>query len=118
MDERRALRVSETVREELAELIAFELEDPRLETVNVSEVHVSPDAKYARVKVSIQGGDQEQLQAIAALDHARHYLRRELAFRLSLRHVPELHFEPDRNAGVDSRIDFLLRRARRSRGEK
>jgi len=117
VDERRTLRVSETVREELAELIAFELEDPRLAAVNVSEVHVSPDAKYARVKVSVEGGEREQNQAIAALEHARHYLRRELAFRLSLRHVPELHFEPDRNAGADSRIDFLLRRAKRSRGE-
>jgi ribosome-binding factor A len=117
MDERRTARVSETVREELAELIAFELEDPRLAAVNVSEVHVSPDAKYARVKISVSGGEREQSQAIAALDHARHYLRHELAFRLSLRHVPELHFEPDHNAGVDSRIDFLLRRAKRSRGE-
>jgi ribosome-binding factor A len=117
MDERRTLRVSETVREELAELIGFELEDPRLAAVSVSEVHVSPDAKHARVKVSVEGGEQEQDQAIAALEHARHYLRHELAFRLSLRHVPELHFEPDRNPGVDSRIDFLLRRAKRSRGE-
>jgi ribosome-binding factor A len=117
MDERRTLRVSETVREELAELIAFELEDPRLAAVNVSEVHVSPDAKYARVKVAVEGDERGQNQAIAALEHARHYLRRELAFRLCLRHVPELHFEPDRNAGADSRIDFLLRRAKRSRGE-
>lgn len=105
------------MREELAELIAFELEDPRLAAVNVSEVHVSPDAKYARVKVAVVGGERERNHAIAALEHARHYLRHELAFRLSLRHVPELHFEPDRNAGADSRIDFLLRRARRSRGE-
>ena len=105
------------MREELAELIAFELEDPRLAVVNVSEVHVSPDAKYARVKVAIDGDERERNQAIAALEHARHYLRHELAFRLSLRHVPELHFEPDRNAGADSRIDFLLRRAKRSRGE-
>ena len=105
------------MKEELAELIGFELEDPRLAAVNVSEVHVSSDAKYARVKVSVQGGEREQSQAIAALEHARHYLRRELAFRLSLRHVPELHFEPGRNAGADSRINFLIRRAKRSRGE-
>jgi ribosome-binding factor A len=117
VDERRTLRVSETVREELAELIGFELEDPRLAAVSVSEVQVSPDAKHARVKVSVEGGEHEQHQAIAALEHARHYLRHELAFRLSLRHVPELHFETDRNPGVDSRIDFLLRRAKRSRGE-
>jgi ribosome-binding factor A len=117
MDERRTARVSEAVREELAELIAFELDDPRLTSVIVSEVQVSPDAKYARVKVSMEGDERAQAAGIAALEHARSYLRTALAHRLSLRHVPELHFEHDRNAGVDSRIDFLLRRARRSRGE-
>src|ERR1017187_9059029 len=116
MDERRTLRVSETVREELAELIAFELEDPRLAAVNVSEVHVSPDAKYARVKVAVEGAGRGKTRAAPPRELPRHYLRRELAFRLSLRHVPELHFEPDRNAGADSRIDFLLRRAKRARG--
>jgi len=118
VDERRTLRVSETVREELAELIGFELADPRLSAVNVSEVHVSPDARYARVRVAVNGAEREQNQAIAALEHARHYLRRQLAARLSLRHVPELHFERDRNPEADSRIDFLLKRAKRSSGGK
>ena len=117
MDERRTARVSETVREELSELIAFELEDPRLASLAVSDVHISPDGKYARIKVSVVGAETQQNQAIAALEHAKHYLRSALAHRLSLRRVPELHFEPDHNADVDSRIDFLLRRARRSRGE-
>jgi ribosome-binding factor A len=53
---------------------------------------------------------------MAALDHARHYLRHELASRLTLRHVPELHFEQNRNPDVESRIDFLLKRAKKSRG--
>jgi ribosome-binding factor A len=53
---------------------------------------------------------------MAALEHARHYLRRELASRLNLRRVPELHFDLDRNAGADSRINFLLKRAKKSRG--
>jgi ribosome-binding factor A len=53
---------------------------------------------------------------MAALEHARHYLRHELASRLSLRRVPELHFERDRNPDADTRIEFLLKRARKSRG--
>ena len=116
MDERRTLRVSEAVKEELAELVGFELDDPRLATVGVTEANVSPDARHAHVKVAAGGGEREQRQALAALEHARHYLRRELAFRLNLRHVPELHFDLDRNAGADSRIDFLLKRAKKSRG--
>jgi ribosome-binding factor A len=43
-------------------------------------------------------------------------LRQELASRLSLHHVPELHFQHDSNPDVESRIDFLLKRAKKSRG--
>jgi ribosome-binding factor A len=116
MDERRALRVSEAVREELSEIIGFETEDPRLLAVEVVEAHVSPDGRHATVKVAIRGTEKEQKESLSALDHARHYIRHELATRLSLRHVPELHFDQDRNPDVESRIDFLLKRAKKSRG--
>jgi ribosome-binding factor A len=116
MDERRALRVSEAVREELAEIIGFETDDPRLLNVEVVEAHVSTDGRHASIRVAVRGGEREQRASLDALDHARHYLRHELATRLSLRHVPELHFDLDRNPDVESRIDFLLKRAKKSRG--
>jgi ribosome-binding factor A len=116
MDERRTLRVSEAVREELAEIIAFEMQDPRVLDVDVTEVHVSPDGRHAHVRVAVRGDERKQNESLAALDHARHYLRHELGIRLTLRHVPELHFERDRNPDADSRIDFLIKRAKKSHG--
>jgi|SRR5215471_3094249 ribosome-binding factor A len=117
MDERRTQRVSIAVQEELAEIVGFELEDPRLLEVAVTEVHVSSDGRYAQVKVALSGDERQQRDSLAALDHARHYLRHELASRLGLRHVPELHFEQDRNPDADNRIDLLLKRAKKSRGK-
>jgi ribosome-binding factor A len=116
MDERRTIRVSEAVREELTEIIGFETEDPRLLAVEVIEAHVSPDGRHATVRVAARGSEKEQKESMAALEHARHYLRHELAQRLSLRRVPELHFHQDKNPDVESRIDFLLKRAKKSRG--
>jgi len=116
MDEHRTLRVSEAVREELSEIIGFELEDPKLLAVDVTDVQVSPDARHASVKVAVRGTPREQAQALAALEHAQGFLRRQLAFRLQLRRVPELHFDHDRNPNVESRIDLLLKRAKKSRG--
>jgi ribosome-binding factor A len=116
MDERRTTRVSEAVREELGEIIGFETDDPRLLGVEVVEAHVSPDGRNCHVRVVIRGPDRQQKDGMLALEHAKHYLRHELATRLSLRHVPELHFDLDRNPDVESRIDFLLKRAKKSRG--
>ena len=116
MDQRRTLKVSEAVREELMEIVGFETEDPRLLAVEVLDVRVSPDGRHATVAVAIRGEDREQKASLAALDHAKHYLRHELAIRLSLRHVPELHFNLDRHSDVESRIDFLIKRTKKTRG--
>lgn len=118
MDTHRSERVSEAVREELSEIIGFELSDPRLGPVDVTEVHVAPDMRHANVKVGLGGDDRSQRDSLTALDHARHYLRHELARRLNLRRAPELHFEVDRFANVDTRVDVLLKRARKSRGRE
>ena len=118
MDERRTLRVSEAVREELSEIIGFETEDPRLLAVEVVDTNVSPDGRHATVRVNVRGTQKEQKESMAALENARHFLRHELASRLSLRHVPELHFSQDRNTDVESRIDFLIKRAKKSRGRE
>ncbi|MGO9228563.1 MAG: 30S ribosome-binding factor RbfA [Terriglobales bacterium] len=115
MDERRTSRVSEALREELSEIIGFETEDPRLLAVDVAEVHVSHDGRHANVRVGLRGTEAEQDAALVALEHASGFLRHELAGRLSLRHVPELHFMRDKNLDVESRIDFLLKRAKKSR---
>jgi ribosome-binding factor A len=116
MDERRTLKVSEAVREELAELVGFESQDPRLLAVEVMEAHVSPDGRHATVRVVVRGTEREQKATMDALEHARHYFRHELAGRLSLRHVPELHFALEKNPDVESRIELLLKRTKKSRG--
>jgi len=117
MDEHRAQRVSEAVREELSEIIGFELSDPRLAAVDVTDVTVSPDSRHATVKISLGGDEREQHEAMAALEHARNYLRHELAGRLNLRKIPELHFEPDQHPEAASRVEILLKRAKKKRAQ-
>lgn len=116
MDERRSRRVSEAVREELTEMISYEMSDPRLTGVDVIDVDVSPDSKHAHVRVAVQGDERDQEKAMAALENARHYLRHELALRLSLRRIPELHFQSEMWVESGSRVEQLLRRVKKTRG--
>ena len=117
MDERRTRRVSEAVREELIELVGFEMADPRLLAVEVNHVSLSPDGRHAHVLIGVRGDEGVQKDAFAALEHAQPFLRRQLARRLSLRRVPELHFAADLGAESLDRIERLLQRARKSRGQ-
>ena len=114
MDEHRSQRISEAVREELSELIGFEMDDPRVRSVTVTSADVSADMRHAHVRIAVADAEDEE-KALAALDHAKHFLRHELATRLNLRRIPDLHFSADCHPDAESRIDFLLRRARKSR---
>lgn len=118
MDAHRTGRVSEAVREELSEIIGFELEDPRLIDVVVTEVHVSPDMRHAHVKVGVDASNTQPQKALKALDHAANFLRHELATRLSLRRTPELHFALDEHPEAPERVELLLKRARKTRGQQ
>lgn len=116
MDSHRAERISEALREELGELIAYELSDPRIHDAAVTEVLVSPDKRHAQVRLHFSGtGTQQQQETIDALDGARHFLRRQLAERLNLYRVPELHFEADISSSENGHIEHLLKRIRRGR---
>ena len=115
MDENRTRRVSEAIREDLSELIEFELDDPRLSSVSVTAVDVSPDMRHAHVKVAVDA-DMER-KVLAGLEHAKSFLKHELASRLNLRRMPDLHFVVDSHPDADERVAFLLRRAMRSQAK-
>ena len=114
MDTHRAQRVSETLREELGEMIAYELSDPRIGETTVTEVLVSPDMRHAQVRLHMNERGS-QVETIKALDGAKHFLRRQLAERLDLFRVPELHFEADVAPGLGDRVEQLMKRVRRGR---
>jgi ribosome-binding factor A len=115
MDPRRSERVSEALREELDEIITYELADPRIETAGIAEVAVSPDARHARVRVLATGDADAQRRTIDALNAARGFVRRALAQRIDMFRIPELHFEPAVSAELGSRITHLMKRVRKGR---
>ena len=115
MDPYRSQRVSEAIREELSEIIGYEMADPRLGLVDVTEVFVAPDKRHARVRLHLGGDEKTQAEALVALEGARHFLRRELAGRLRLFRTPELLFEADLEACHVGRLELLLKRVRKGR---
>lgn len=110
----RTQRLSEALREELAELISYELSDPRVAAATVTSIDISPDKRHALVRVRVEEGADTK-QTIAALEHAAPFLRHEVARRLELFRIPELHFEPDIATELGPRVDQLLKRIKKGR---
>lgn len=96
------------LREEISEIVGYELEDPRLAAVTVTDVKVSDNLRDARVFVLVEGDEDEIQTALTALRHAAPYVRKQLGFALSLRHTPEIHFVRDIVEERGARVDQLL----------
>jgi len=101
-------RIAETLREEIAQIVGYELEDPQLATITVTEVRVADDLRDASVYVTVEGDEREHDVALLALRHAAPYVRRQLGFALDLRHTPALHFVRDTVEEEAERVDVLL----------
>ena len=104
---KRAVRVAERVRAELAELLNRDVDDPRLTGVVISRVHMPDDLKNAHVYIRTLDGEG-RIEAIAGLERAAGMLRRELARRLKLRYAPALRFSYDEGQDRILRIETLL----------
>ena len=113
---KRATRVAERLREELAFLLTREVKDPRVKSVLISRVEMPDDLKLARVQVRLmEGGDDaaKRKEALAGLAHAASMIRREVARRMSLRFAPELRFYYDEGQDKADRIEQLLEEVKR-----
>jgi ribosome-binding factor A len=105
---RRPARLGEAIREEVAQMVGYELKDPRLGLVTVTRVEVTPDLGHARVHVGITGTDAERKKSLEALRKAAGFVRRELAQRLAIRQVPEVDFRFDKGLEASERVARLL----------
>lgn len=95
-DRRRMERVNGLLREEIAGLLASQVNDPRLRgIITITQVRTASDLRSAQVYVSVMGTEAVRQEALAGIQSSASYLRRELRSRVSLRHVPFLTFQLD-----------------------
>jgi len=104
----RHLRVASELTRLLNEALQFEVKDPRLHGVRVSEVEVSGDLGVARVFYSPLDPDSDVGPIIEALGKAAAFLRSYAGRQLRLRRVPELRFELDESARHGFKISQLI----------
>lgn len=83
------------MREQITEIVGYELDDPRLLSVTVTDVRVSDNLREAKVYVLVEGSEKEIKDALRALQNAATFVRQQVALSLDLRHAPHLNFVRD-----------------------
>jgi len=108
----RARRVAEQIQRELADLIRFELKDPRVGLmVTLTDVEVTQDMSHAKVFFTVMGDTGQITEIQHALQHAAGFLRTQLSQRMKLRTMPQLHFLYDESVERGMRLDRLIDQA-------
>jgi ribosome-binding factor A len=117
---KRTDRVADHLKRELASLLQFEVRDPRIGMVSITEVEVSRDLGHARVYCTVLGkeGPDDAEEAILALNKAAGFLRSELSRDSNMRMVPQLRFYFDASVGRGAQLEDLIERAVASDSER
>ena len=109
MANRRTERLNEQLRREISDILHRDVRDPRVGVATVVRVEVTSDLSVARVFVRLGSAQAGRRDALAGLEAASVFVRRELGARVRLRRVPELRFSADRTLDHAGRIEQLLR---------
>jgi ribosome-binding factor A len=109
MEYKRSDRVADLLQELVAELLAREVNDPRIAAVTLTGAAVSGDLKHAKIYFNLLTGSEGKGEALAGLKSAAGFIRGRVARQLKLRLVPTIEFLYDDTEERGRRIDELLK---------
>jgi ribosome-binding factor A len=105
---KRADRVADQIRMEVADILMRKIKDPRVRSVTVTGVELTADLRIAHVFVTTMETEQAERETFAGLSKASGFVRAELGRRLTLRYLPEVIFKKDISGLRGDRILKLL----------
>lgn len=114
----RGLRVADQIQRDLSEIIAFELKDPRVGMITITEVQVTPDYAHAKVFFTMLSDKKDEIKnTVSGLSAASGYIRGQLGRRLSIHTLPELHFVHDTSTARGIEMSKLIDEANATRAQ-
>lgn len=105
----RTLRIQSVIAKYITEIVQYELKNPKIGFVTISEVKVSSDHSYARVYVTFLNAKNPAVN-LKELEKSKGFVRSSLAKKLDLRRVPEINFLLDDSYKQYQKIDEILKR--------
>lgn len=100
-------RIASELVKQISYILAMEIKDSDIKFVTVTDCKVSNDLSFAKVYVTVFDKDKKD-SAIKALNNARGFIRRELANRIDIRHIPELSFVYDESIAYGKSIEDII----------
>ncbi|AMK78229.1 MULTISPECIES: 30S ribosome-binding factor RbfA [Methylomonas] len=106
----RSQRVASEMQKELASILQRDVDDSRLGFVTINDVELSKDLAVAKIFVTVLDAQDDAAKRanVKVLNEISPFIRHELAKRMRLRHISELHFYYDHSFDTGMRVAELL----------
>jgi ribosome-binding factor A len=116
-DTARARRLAKRIVQIVASGLEYEVKDPRLAMVTITDARVSPDLRDATVYYTVFGDEKDYAATAAALASATGILRSQVGRQTGVRFTPTLTFVADTVPDDARRMDALLAKAKEADAE-
>ena len=100
-------RIGSNLVKEISYILANEVKDNDIKFVTVTDVKVTNDLSYAKVYFTVLDNEKRKT-TLEALNSAKGFIRRELADRVDVRHIPELEFVFDESIEYGKKIENII----------
>lgn len=100
-------RIASNLVKEISYILANEVKDIEIRFVTVTDVKLAPDLSFAKVYVTVLD-DEQKNDTMKALDCAKGFIRKKLADRVDIRHIPALSFVFDESIEYGKKIENII----------
>lgn len=102
-------RLNHTFVREISYILETEIKNQHIKFVTINEVRITNDLSYAKVYVTVLNDEYRDI-TLKALNQAKGFIRKELASRIDIRHIPELEFVYDESIEYGNKIEEELKK--------
>lgn len=100
-------RIASNMVKEISYILATEVKDNDIKFVTVTDVKVTNDLSFAKVYFTVLDESRKQ-ETLEALKNASGFIRKALAERIDIRHIPELEFIYDESIAYGKKIEDII----------
>lgn len=100
-------RIASNMVKEISYILATEIKDQDIRFVTITDVEVTNDLSFAKVYFTVLD-DHRRKETLEALKNASGFVRKMLAERIDIRHIPELEFIYDESIAYGAKIEKIM----------
>ena len=101
-------RINHSIIREISYILMEEVKDSNIKFVTITDCKTTNDLSFAKIYFTVLD-DSKKEETIKALDNAKGFIRKELADRIEIRHIPELEFIYDESIEYGKKIEEKIK---------